>query len=694
MSKDLIKFSTEHKFSHDELRKLWTPKKYFRFDNAEIEQLFTKDPNIEFEYGRAALLFFAQGIRPSSTQPAGQGFAYFVSFFKSRTGKIKGIVEFIPANNKDDGLSGKTADGKDFEYKGKKYGVRSDQPLSGSTGLIHQLGLRQLAMLNPELYSDDKGEFDHSIPQMAGGIFLGRENVLQGFRTNSGNVNEPNFSINRLFLLCHCDNTETEADNSDWWYSRIIPTVLSNPFLEFLLKTLPLKSGQKRNVTFDRRKIEGGTAHKLLSDIKRWDSLSKEELRHDVEQRLLYFSSKAFDSKTYPTRHLHYNIRNILFISRDQGVHLDVDVKDENNRTPLSHCIERGLIDDLELLLEFGANLFQPDKTGKMPVDYDDNYAVLNTIQAIARFADRNGDHKLMGRMRTCGVDYVYRKVQTEGYQCIDGVYVKSLSKEEVYRQPFQKEEIKDQLERGELFHAIIQQSPHLMFDTLLHSKIDLTIRDHKGLTAFDCFLTREKSHPDDEHCLRVFLEDRAIFTVPWPDRLQPLLLNILMQDARNNRYERFLHVKNSFDVNKASPSTGLRLMDHAIFAGNAKIVQSLLEAKADPNLKNRAGNNSLHSLFVCEDEDLKPEQVPIIAQLLLDAGCDLFSVNKNGKTAFELCPGFLKPLLKEHIKKNQVRGVSHNRYAFRQSQTVPPASPLSHKRKPDSESLRSPIHS
>lgn len=175
MSRDLIKFSTEHKISKEEWHRSWTPKKYFRFNNDELEELFTKDPHIEFEYGEAALLFFEQGIRPSSTQPASQGFPYFVSFFKSSTGRIKGIVEFIPANNKDDGLSGKTADDKDFEYKGKKYGVKTDQPLSGSTGLIHRLGLQQLAMLNPELYSDDKGEFDRSIPQMAGGIFLGKQ---------------------------------------------------------------------------------------------------------------------------------------------------------------------------------------------------------------------------------------------------------------------------------------------------------------------------------------------------------------------------------------------------------------------------------------------------------------------------------------------------------------------------------------
>ncbi len=677
MSRDLIKFSTEHKISKEEWHRSWTPKKYFRFNNDELEELFTKDPHIEFEYGEAALLFFEQGIRPSSTQPASQGFPYFVSFFKSSTGRIKGIVEFIPANNKDDGLSGKTADDKDFEYKGKKYGVKTDQPLSGSTGLIHRLGLQQLAMLNPELYSDDKGEFDRSIPQMAGGIFLGETNVLQEFRTNSGNVNENNFPLNKLFLLCHCDNTETEAANSDWWYARIIPTALSDPFLEFLLKTLPLKSGQERNVTVDRRHTVGGTAYKLLSDVKRWDSLSKEELRHDVEQRLLYFSSKAFESKTYPKRHHSYNVENILYVSRDQGVYINVDVKDENNRTPLSHCIERGLIDDIRVLLESGANLFLPDKTGKMPVDYDNNFVVPNLIQSIARFAGNNGNHQLREQMRTHAADYVYRKLQTEGYQYIDGAYVKSLSKEEVYRQPFQKEAIKAQLERGELFHAIIQQSPHLMYDTLLHCKIDLTIRDHKGLTAFDYFLTKEQSHRDDGYCLRLFLADRASFTVPWPDRLQPLLLDILMQDARNNRYEYFLHVKNSFDVNIACPHVGFRLMDYAVLAGNAEMVRSLLEVKANPNLKNRAENNSLHMLFI--NKDIKPEQVPIIARLLLDAGCDPFSVNRDGKTAYDLCPGFLKPLLDKHIEKNRVQRTSQNRYSFCQSlTTVAPALPPS----------------
>ena len=777
MSKDLI-----HLKRDDRLRRIrWTPDTYFQFINTEAQQLHEKNQKIEWEYGDAALELFEQGVKPSQFNyiypTRGQGFIYINSLFKTPSDSLKGVIELIPANNKGDHLDGKTSEGKDFMYKGKKIGVYTDEVLGGNTGGLHTDGKKQLPDLNPNLYSEKNGYFP-KYPTLAGGFFVGEEDVLGQFRSISGVINENTFIINPLFRLFHCNNAgiQDPEDNSEFWYNRLIPAIFSDPLLDYYLKTLPLKENQKSEVTEDYRKYEPTAG--FLKNIEDWKKMSSTQLQTGMERRLLYFSHQVYtdgydlylmskfdidqckeikgnaviltnentayfiiegkivekNEKPYTVKSINcqgisssdstkpkkytgskqvkekiikesilkggqskrrdpfYNVREVIFQCREQKVAINLNVQDESGRTALSHCIEVDSIGDLDLesdlrtLITSGANLFLEDKSGKTPCDYDQKMKIPRVLNTLLRFAkdDKNDDE--FQRLHHLFVEYIARKLHNELGQVIDGNTIESdPSAEEKSVTAFRLPEIKMALETGTFFHTVVQDSPHLIYDIFSHFNINLSTKDHLGMTAFDYFLTKKQSHPDDEYNLERFLEKGADFTVEWDlpftisSKLQSkCIAPLLFAEAAEGKFEKFLLTRKCFDADIYQRGSGLRLLHFAVRHHNLEIIKLLLQSGANPNantLDALGGYNPLHLLMTIATDEPKPElQIEIIRQFLA-ANIDLSAPDYSGKTVLDLAPDFLKPLIVDSLEKfPRSRPTSSNLYNLYNSS--PPLTP------------------
>lgn len=119
---------------------------------------------------------------------------------------------------------------------------------------------------------------------------------------------------------------------------------------------------------------------------------------------------------------------------------------------------------------------------------------------------------------------------------------------------------------------------------------------------------------------------------------LKPLLITLLTSPVRVHRkdelFQRFLECKD-FDIN-AVDEHGQNIMffitdeDIDYFGGrerNIDYFKPLIEAGANPNLRNKQGRTPLMSIF----------EVPVV-ELLLKAGADFTMTDREGRTALEQC--------------------------------------------------------
>ncbi|KAL8622950.1 hypothetical protein ACOMHN_027071 [Nucella lapillus] len=438
--------------------------------------------------------------------------------------------------------------------------------------------------------------------------------------------------------------------------------------------------------------IENGhreTAAKLVSEAVRvggygFNFLHEEVLKfenEDLRENILAASvrKKPFDNRAITPLHCAAINPNVKYLTRLLGVEPDINLMDRSHRRPIHYAAVCSGTKPLELLLAKGASITDVDTQGNLPLHRACAAGRANNVTALLKQAasKRSDDDLTISKWGVGGINRGNRNSHCpvhlavmNGHMEVLKVLLKNdvnvnkqvsasknkmsplmvaaergcLNMVRLLVQSGASVELLDKLKRSALTHAVINGNTNVA-SYLLYLGADPNRRDSSGnslvhyAAAYGWF-----------HCLKLLIKDAgATYDVDNDWKTTPLAIAFLkghpgIVDYLLNLPNTDINFKDDKGMTLVSIATSSRLQPGL----EEQIAYLVKEKKADPTVPDLEGYTALHHLcannirlkgsqwspMVCEkgmDTSLK------VANILLDAGCDISQPSNVGKTPVSL---------------------------------------------------------
>ncbi|UNF62747.1 ankyrin repeat domain-containing protein [Spiroplasma poulsonii] len=307
----------------------------------------------------------------------------------------------------------------------------------------------------------------------------------------------------------------------------------------------------------------------------------------------------------------------------------DVNLQDENGRTPLFVATSINNPEMVQLLLDNGADINLQNKNGITPL----NFAVIKkNLKMVQLLLDKGANVSIQNELITLISEIFYNKEEDDFSEFDNSI-------PEVADDNLQDENDRNSLGKSDWFIDLIfrrklilkMQDSFKMAKILINNAAD--VNDQKKSELI--YLIYEKLHNDAKNdkfdTKNIFLDSVKGYDLGDINTILKLRENIQIKlafkdsnghEIKNNPEIVQLLLDKGADVNLQNKNGDIPLIT-AIKNNDLKMVQLLLDNGADINLQNK--NVDIPLITAIKNNDLK------MVQLLLDKGADVNLQNKNG---------------------------------------------------------------